>query len=627
MKNPQNIYLKLLQQLLIILAVYTVFRLLFFLVNQDMYPSTGIKQLTVLMFSGLRFDISAILYSNMFYIIGQTIPFKFREKTGYQKFLKYLFITTNAIMFVFCSADLIYFRFTLRRTTLASLKQFSNDAGNFSLLFQFFIDFWWGVLIFIVSLLILILTYKKSRIKTEITKKTNYYLAGTVVFILSAGICFFGMRGNLGGLPLSLNHAPAHVAEPMEVEIVLNTPFCLIRTTNKNSINYRRYFDDATAEKIAPTVHHGNSTGFRPKNVVIFILEGFGDSYSGYMPFVDSLKRESLHFEYAFANGTRSTDALPAILASVPALMHEGYANSIYANNGLDGLAKYLSSKGYSTSFYHGAPIGSMRFMEFSRLLGIDHYYGQEDFNNDNEYDGHWGIWDEPFLQFAVEKISEKTSPALSVIFTLTSHHPFKIPNQYANIFKEGELPILKSISYTDWAVRKFFEQASQQEWFQNTLFVFSADHTNGAIEDIHKTSVGRFLIPIFFYTPDGELKSFREKQPVQQIDILPTILDYLNYDSDYFAYGKSVLKPDTNHYVINYIGGQYQVFKNQYVLHTSENGPTALYHFATDPLLKTNLINDLTPKANPMDSLYKALIQQYNNKIIENRTSIQNVF
>ena len=97
------------------------------------------------------------------------------------------------------------------------------------------------------------------------------------------------------------------------------------------------------------------------------------------------------------------------------------------------------------------------------------------------------------------DKISTFRQPFIASVFTVSSHHPFKVPEQYKDRFPKGPAPILEVIGYTDNALRKFFSQASLQPWFRNTLFVLTADHTNESVRKEFQNNYGSFCIPIIF--------------------------------------------------------------------------------------------------------------------------------
>jgi phosphoglycerol transferase MdoB-like AlkP superfamily enzyme len=127
------------------------------------------------------------------------------------------------------------------------------------------------------------------------------------------------------------------------------------------------------------------------------------EGYQGYTPFLDSLIDHSIAFN-GFANAKQSIEGLPAIIASIPALMDRPFITSAFAGNSFDALAALLEKKGYETSFFHGGTNGTMDFDRFARASGFKRYYGRNEYDNDMDFDGRWGIFDEPFFQFFAKK-------------------------------------------------------------------------------------------------------------------------------------------------------------------------------------------------------------------------------
>ena len=371
------------------------------------------------------------------------------------------------------------------------------------------------------------------------------------------------------------------------------------------------------------------------KNVVIIVLESFGKEFIGffnnepgkqyksYTPFIDSLCEKSLTFQYSYANGRKSIDFMPSVLVSIPSII-EPYVLTECFNNNTQSLPYLLDKEGYHSSFFHGAPNGSMGYLAFSNLIGIQQYFGMNEYGNKNDFDGYWAIWDEEFFQYFAGKLSGFPQPFVSTIFSATSHHPFILPERYTGKFPEGPHPINRCIGYTDMAVRRFFESASRQPWFNNTIFVITADHCQSQPQrDVYLSSTGSFEVPVIFYTPDGSLKG-KDPRLVQQIDIMPVVLGQLKYNKPYFAFGNDVLHEKGNNCVVNYINGTYQLFYGDHVLIADDKETKGIYNFKTDRLLKNNLAGKDGSVDDTLKLKMKAFIQQYNNRMLENRISLR---
>jgi phosphoglycerol transferase MdoB-like AlkP superfamily enzyme len=428
-----------------------------------------------------------------------------------------------------------------------------------------------------------------------------------------------------------MNNAGAFVNSPEEMALVQNTPFCIIRTWRTKAFEHKSYFaSEEELNRIYNPVHIPDSVGpARKDNVVIIILESFSKAFVGslnpqfkdprdrsYTPFMDSLISQSLVFTNAFANGRKSIDAIPSVTASIPALILP-YVISERSGNTINSLASLLAVRGYQSAFYHGAPNGSMGFDAFTRIAGFQNYYGRNEYGNDDDFDGIWGIWDEPFMQYFARGMNTMKEPFFTTLFSVSSHHPYEVPAKYKGKFPEGRIPLNKCIRYTDHSLQKFFDTAKKMPWFKNTLFVITADHAvNSDIREYY-TSVNFFSIPILFYKADGSLKGV-DNRLAEQIDIMPTILSYLNYPDPYLAFGNNLFDPAGRRFVINYIEESYQFLSGDYAMYLTGDKLTGIYNRKEDPELRKNLIGkvDLLEE----QQLQKAIIQQFNNRMSENR-------
>lgn len=633
-------YKRLALSLLLALAFFTLARLIFFAFNASWFPTMSVGHFFFLLWGGLRFDVTAVLYLNVLFIFLLILPHPFTESRTFNLILKVLFISVNAAALVANLADVIYYRFTLRRTTADIFQQFSHESNIGRLVVRFLFDYWYMTLIFGVLLAAMIYLYNRIDIPGRHQAKAVYHYGLMLAFVpLSAYLYIGAVRGGFrhSTRPITLSNAGAYVNRPEEVNIVLNTPFSVFRTLGKTKIQRLDYYTDSSQlnSTYSPVHHRADSSAFRPDNVVVIILESFSrefvgyfnkekkdSTYQGYTPFLDSLATKSLTFSYSFANGRKSIDAVPSVTCAIPSL-GVPYVLTPFASNKVNSLASLLKTKGYYTSFFHGAADGSMGFEAFTHLSGYDHYYGMSEYNNDADFDGMWGIWDEPFFQYFGKTLNTFPQPFLTTIFSVSSHHPFKIPDQYAGRFKGGSQPIEKCIQYTDFSLKQFFNEIKTMPWYQHTLFVFTADHTSSNIEfDESRTAWGLYSIPIMFFKPDNSLAR-QSPQIVQQSDILPSILGYLHYDKDYVAFGRNVFEPNSEPLVFNY-NDAYQLFEGDYLLIFNGDTSTALYDYVHDRMLSHNLLEEETDKVQQMQRKVEAILQQYNNRMIDNQLTVE---
>lgn len=631
-----NYQVILLYRFLLLIALFTISRLGFYYFNTGHYPDMTFERFMSIMKGGLRFDVAGILYVNVLYILLYLLPFPFRNGKIYSRFLKWWFFISNGIALAANVGDFFYFDFNLKRAT-ADVFMFAKEGNILTLFSHFIVDYWQGPVFWLLQMAILIWGYNKVKLLTEVKpKKLSFYSSAVFWLLISIYFSIIGIRGGFTGTtrPITLGNAGAYTQKPLEMAIVLNTPFSIIRTLNKKPLKEEHYFSDEELEHIYSPIHPADTSGkFKPLNVVVLIMESFAKeyvgaynrnldhgAYLGYTPFLDSLIGESKCFQYSFANGRKSIDALPSVTSSLPSMVNP-YVTSVYASNKINSLAITLKKKGYETAFFHGAPNGSMGFDAFMKVAGYDEYYGMTEYGNDDDFDGSWGIWDEEFMQYMADKLGKFKQPFLATFFSVSSHHPFKVPKKYEGVFRKGTLDFHIPIQYSDLALRKFFARASKEPWFKNTLFVLTADHSNHAWHPEYKTSIGDFSIPILFYQPaDTLLRGVDSTSVAQQIDIMPTILDYLHYDKEYFAFGVDLLDSTATKFAVNYNNSTYQFIQGNYVLQFLNDKTIAVYDYVNDPLLKKNLVGKVPDIQIKTEKMIKAFIQQYNNRMIRNQ-------
>lgn len=629
MKKKSNLFL-LLQRVIVIMILFSICRLLFLLFNFSYFSDEGFLSLLSAFFYGLRFDVTAVVICNLPFLFFHFFPFSFFYRKSYQGFLKFLFLLVNIPLLLLNCIDLALFRFAGKRATADVIKimSFGDDFTN--AVPKMVADFWYILLLFFLLTYLLLRLYNRihweSPANSTLNKWMNMRWVRPFLHLLMAGLVFVGFRGGVQFRPINILTASQYGTGQITA-LVLNTPFTVIKSYGKGALQELHYFSDEEAGRVAPVLHSYAGNGpFQPLNVVVIILESFGKEYigslnntKGYTPFLDSLIGKSMVFTNAYANGKRSIEGIPAILAGIPALMQEPYITSAYAGNALTALGTVLKEKGYSTSFFHGGTNGTMGFDNFSKMAGFSKYFGRKEYNNDADFDGSWGIFDEPFLQRFCTELSATKEPFATVLFTISSHHPYTLPKREASNLPKGSLPIHQSIRYADFALEQFFNSASQKPWYPNTLFVITADHTALSEKSFYQNRVGMYAVPLIFFRPDGSLHG-RNSKTAQQIDILPSVLNYLHYDKPFFAFGSSVFDTTADGHAVNFINDNYQLIQEGYTLLFDTLDKNKLFNFSADSTLQSNLFSSDTVHANQMERKMKAIIQQFNHAMVMNQ-------
>ncbi|MBR4792872.1 MAG: sulfatase-like hydrolase/transferase [Bacteroidaceae bacterium] len=627
-------FIIMLRNLVVVYAVFFICHPVFIWYNWNSLQGELSGMIWPMLKGSLVFDTSGIMYISALYILLMMLPLHFKERLWYYRMAKVILVVMTSAAIFANIADTVYFPYTGCRSTLQVFNEFSNETNGelFAIMMRGLLDNWYLVLLFAVIVWILCKLIKLPSV-LQFHKVFVYYIVRTVCLLISAVCILAGIRGGLAHniRPITMSNAYQYVNTPAQAAAILNTPFCVIRTLGNEDLKVPSYFSQEELESIyTPVISPDSTATFRPMNVVVFILESFGSEYIGAMnqdtegihdcaPFMDSIISRSLTFETSLANGRKSIDAMPSVLSGIPMLKDHLFLTPTIMSKEITGLAKELGHKGYYSAFFHGADNGSMGFQSFSRVIGYKDYFGMEEFVKEPKYggnsvfDGYWAIWDEEFLQYMCDMIGTFRQPFLASVFTASSHHPYNVPERYNSVFPvEGKLPIYRGIRYSDHALKLFFEKASKQPWFNNTLFVLTADHTNLSEHPDYQSDYGNFRVPIIFYCPSDSLVGKRNAI-AQQSDIFPSILGYLGYDEPVMSFGQNLFStPDDETWASTFQNGLYSYYKGDYLILFDGETETGLFAYKQDPTLKHNLKGTQPATEQEMLKNLKALIQQY---------------
>ena len=621
-------------RIMLIYFFYFLARLLFYFYNKNLIQIDGIGDVASMCFYGLAFDTAAILYLNMLFIVFSILPLQINHTKKYQSFLFYLYFIPNLFGYATNFIDFIYYRFNFGRSTIAALDSLKNESNKTILLVNFLMNYWHVFVLFVLVSFFWVYLYKKVSI-SEVQHHSGkvYFGSSLISFLLTSTLIIGGIRGDFkkSTRPINMIDASRNVKNSSQADVVLNTPFALIRTMFSNNFKKVNFVNSITIDSLVqPIKQYKNNPKSKP-NVVIFILESnakeyFGSfnkdikipNYKGYTPFVDSLAQHSMIYTNAYANGYKSIHAMSSVLAGIPSFK-DAFTSSPYPKQKTESLVSTLKSEGYSTSFFHGAPNGSMGFLGYANILGFDHYYGKNEYNNDTDFDGVWGIWDEPFFQYFNTTISKEKQPFMATLFSVSSHEPYQVPDKYKGKFPKGDVNIHQCIGYTDYALKQFFASAKKQSWFNNTIFVFVGDHGNTIFYDEYKKEMNKNVVAMMIYKPNSDLVG-ESKEYAQQIDLYPTILDLMGYNKPFRSWGRSLVgDKKVKPFVVRYSANLYQFMSGNYIC-TFDGNKVVGFYAKKDKDLKHNLISKRNAEMDLIEIKCKAYIQDYMARIMDKK-------
>ncbi|MDR1414002.1 MAG: LTA synthase family protein [Puniceicoccales bacterium] len=609
---------------------------MFFLCNYGFFSDESLADILLAFAVGFRFDVATIALFNAPILIFWALPFKFRSWRILNIAAETWFLLANFMALLVNVVDAKYFSFTLRRMSGQIFGQSAMLNENWTIYFDMLIRYWYVVVIGLILTYVLCLCPTKFSL-TEKTKQIH--CRDFVCFFAIMAATIVGIRGGFQRKPLKPVDSIIYATNAKVASLANNTAFNIFHTKKNANLPRFQYFDatDDRLAKFSPR-HRGNkfcdlSDFFRGKNVFIIILESFSAEHVGaldrqfkennnipFTPFLDSLIQKSYVFD-GFANGTISIDGLTSIVLGVPRLFNMSYITSAYAENAVESLPLLLRKNGYRTMFFYGGKRNSCNFDSLRSKAQIEEYYCEYDYDGSKSDINGWGVYDEEFFQFVAKKVNESQKPFLSILFTLSSHHPYLYPQRLHGKFPKSDGPeaLEELIAYTDYSLRKFFETAEKMDWYKNTIFVLVADHISGPKQRYYKNSLGGYSIPLIFFDPNGKLVG-KSDEVAQQIDIMPSVLDLVGCKCNYFSFGSSLFNRDASRFAISHDGGNYQIITNDFVCRFDGKKVVELYE-RSDFLLKKNLAAnpDYVGQVEDLGNFMKAFLQQYSESIIGN--------
>lgn len=630
-----NIYAFLAMKVLLTFCVLILTQLFFHLYNIRIFHIDSFGEWFSIAWGNIIFGMATIGFALLPYLAANLLPFSFRWNKTFRTLTELLlYILPSLFLVVANVSDAAYYQFTYRRLSGDIFRYLGIGGQMGALVPHFLVDYWPATLCGV--LVILFFLWASVHIRLLPRDRYRRHLLNDIVgFLLGGLVIIFLFRGGFGQ---NIHwHDTTKYCQAKNNALVTNSGYNILRTFNGGTLHEVDFLPDDEARRLfnpefvssADTLALSDSAQFRPQNVVIIILESFSQEYMGcynndimpsFTPFLDSLAAHSVLYN-GRANGKKSIEGIPAIIASIPTLMPFPLALSDYASDTIDALPAILRRNGYHTAFFHGSYNGVLGFDRLSQKCGFTDYFGQNEYTaslcyKQEDYDGCWGIFDEPFLQFMVQQMDTFPQPFLSTVFTISSHHPYTMPQQYKGHFPQGQHPLLSVVSYTDNALRKFFDAARKTDWYHNTLFIITADHPGQGLHRQYNDYDGWYRIPMLFYIPDsGTDQSSASPNPwntpridpriFQQTDIMPTVLDYLGIPAHTVCFGTSALRNPDDGWQIAYGNGYYQL--------ETHDGVAVISQYQVE----NSKINTANPDSR--QRLLMSLIQQYNHRLINN--------
>ena len=332
----------------------------------------------------------------------------------------------------------------------------------------------------------------------------------------------------------------------------------------KNSLDYEQFYitrPEAEAEAFVHGVYgstgdnlHAVSAGGGSeirRNIVLVTIESMSASYmerfgntESITPVLDSLYRLGMAFDRVYATGNRTVRGLEAVTLSLPPCPGQSIIKRPN-NAGMHSTGALLREKGYNVTYFYG---GNSYFDNMETFFSGNGYdiVDQKSYSPEEiTFANIWGVCDEDAYRKVIRTLGEQSQdgkPFFAHVMTVSNHRPFTYPAGKIRIPNDSKTRA-GGVLYTDYALGQFLAEASKQPWFDNTIFLITADHcasSAGRTEiPLHK-----YHIPALIFAP-GFVAPQQIEGIVSQIDLMPTLLSLLDMDYDSHFYGRSIFDPD----------------------------------------------------------------------------------
>lgn len=644
-----NIYIATIWQIAIVFCVFWASRFAFYLYNRDLIGNIEFWRVIRLGIAGIRFDFSALAAFNAFFILLRFLPFSFVYNRKYILATNLLFLTTNSILLLLNIIDIPLYRFVGTRMKLFMLAGYLSDSGTFGLIIDYFKSYWW---LYITAIIVLIITFKIAFIPIPTKNESNDYrskkliIVKSIICVFACFITFLAFYGkSLTSGKITTEFVAHHLKKATEAQIILNTPFTILDfSENQPSIQKFNFYTEEQLKGLRNSLHVPDSSScLNRKNIVLISLESgaafFSNTLNPYnrnpkeqiMPFLDSLILKSTSVKHTMATGTLTIDGMNAIHIGIPSYLFLRLVLSEYANTAFDSPASLLAAEGYTTKFYYGGYRNTFTIDKLARMAGFEDITDLKDYPfqiDENNDDGIWGVYDHVMAEWSAKDINNLRQPFLVSWHTLNPHTPFKLPkNLHVEKYTKEEGTLGRAMEYVDLSLRRFFETAHKQPWFNNTIFIITSDHGERDLGD--SPYMAQYLQPhIIFavYDPSGEIKPGVYDKVMSQFDIAPTILGLAGYNKPYVALGNDVFSPQSSPYAIDFVYRNCHITSLRYAVCLDGNMERleGVYDITTDPLLEHPLKTYDRKEVERMITWGRALMQDYSQRMDENRMSIK---
>jgi phosphoglycerol transferase MdoB-like AlkP superfamily enzyme len=384
-------------------------------------------------------------------------------------------------------------------------------------------------------------------------KISGFRFQSWVFAIVVGPIAFIGLRGGLGKWPLTPSDAFYSESNNKNFAAVNKTWYFLYSLAKDGTLtltssdaeiskNYTAYISYRHSLQPLDT----SIINFQGKNIVLIITEGWAGSLTKYLggtenitPSFDSLANRSILYHQMYSTGFRTDQGLPSLLSGVPSVGGFNMLNQMEKAAKFPSLVTTLEAQGYQSSFVYGGDLNFANMANYLQRQGFDTIIDEKSFE-DQKATTEWGIPDHISVEKSIQTIDKHDKKFFSTLLLLSSHVPFEIP--VSNDIKGGDTSskYKASVKYSDYALGRFFAQASTKPWHKNTIYIITSDHGSNHT-GIENNVDERYHIPFIIHSPSMDsLKS--NYRTHNSFDLPYTIAQSCGLQSDVFSFGVNMM-------------------------------------------------------------------------------------
>lgn len=549
---------------LLLLAIYFAFRLALLLLNLDRVGETTAWDVIQAFIMGVRFDIVSIGFVISIPTIILTVFSFFGKKSRlFEQIYTWVLTVCFTITFGICAADIPYFDQFFDRFNITAFEWMAT--GDSAFVFKMIFEEPTYILMMLPVLACgFVFWFFANRIMKHSTdwESVNYVRYGISVVLLW-GLVFIGMRGRLNEKSPIMVGTAYFGNNAMLNQLGLNPNFTLARSwlDSKDPDNKKvRFMPDE--EAIALVQQNLGIENPDPEfpiareivtdsvsnnyNVIVVIMESMsynktahGGNTRNLTPFLDELMDKSLSFSNCYTTGTHTYCGIYSTSVSYPVIFRNQALKRIPVLQ-YDGIAATLQKNGYQTAYFTTHDKEFDNVAGFLSLNGVERIVSQADYPM-SEVKTTLGVPDDFMFRFSMDVFDEMASngrPFCATMMTASDHGPFYIPDYFKPRNEEIKYQITE---YADWSLQRFIEMASEKPWFDNTLFVFVADH-GAALDTDYSIPLSYFHSPMVFYMPK-HLQAVENESIASQMDIFPTVMGILGRSYVNNTFGVDLLR------------------------------------------------------------------------------------